>query len=501
MATPAEDELRTIGLPRGAAQEMLRRLETPQRPAPDGAPVASRGLDPDGRPPRSVPPARAAVPDRKESRHSSQGPPEQDILATAALPRQRRPALDPAEKERPLANSRPRSDAGPLPTKPRREQATEEKRAATPPRSSRLPIVPQTELERPLDEPDCSTADLPRSAVHAATRPFQETPGNHAIDVAVPLGEDSGIASVPFVAPSQGRSTLSDTAEDSLTQTPHALSGRESSRWEFPSQAPRGMVPAGRCSAAYDDLIEHTVGWVRSPSTATGAKSTLQFFHNGNRRWADLGEVRRDGVVLGRYTLQAWDANPDGLALEHLKIGFDGEELYVEPLESLNGVYRKLRPHRPEELAPHTRFRIGRHVLEFRLAAPAVEITPTCSSDGEVFQSRVLVPLGFIDVLGPDGRICLSFPVTKHEDGGTRIGRSGPKCDIALTGDEWVSHLHARFWFNGAKCWLEDLESTNGTFLIVNARIPLRRGTTQHPDTGDEILVGGYKLRVIEETA
>jgi hypothetical protein len=152
------------------------------------------------------------------------------------------------------------------------------------------------------------------------------------------------------------------------------------------------------------------------------------------------------------------------------------------------------------ELAPHTRFRIGRHVLEFRLADPPAEIPPLRGPDGEVFQTRVLVPLGFIDLIGPDGRPYLSFPVTKPEDRGTRIGRAGVECDVALAGDEWVSLRHARILPADDKWWIEDLESTNGTFLIIDGRTPLRRGTRQ-PATGDELLVGGYKIRVIGENA
>ncbi len=243
------------------------------------------------------------------------------------------------------------------------------------------------------------------------------------------------------------------------------------------------------------------MGWVAPASTVSGTRSILQFFHNTIGRWSDLGEVRREGNVLGRGTFQAWDANPDGLAREHLRIGFDGDELYVEPLETLNGVYRKLQPHCREPLAPHNPFRIGRHVLEFRSADLPTEIAPLRSDDGEAFQSRVLVPLGFIDLIGPDGRPYLSFPVTKREERGTRIGRAGVECDIALTGDEWVSLRHARIGFSDGNCWLEDLESTNGTFLIIKGRAPLRRGSAQYPATGDEILVGGYKIRVISEQA
>jgi pSer/pThr/pTyr-binding forkhead associated (FHA) protein len=249
-----------------------------------------------------------------------------------------------------------------------------------------------------------------------------------------------------------------------------------------------------------EDEYDRTIAGVLPSSPVTGTRSTLQFFNSEDGRWVDLGKVSREGKVLGRGTFQEWDPNPQGLAEEHIEIGSEGDELYMEPLETLNGVYRRIPPNRREELAPGTRFRIGRHVLEFRLAGPPTEIPPLRAADGEVFQARVLAPLGFIDLLGPNGRPYLSFPVTKREERGTRIGRAGVECDVALAGDEWVSLRHARVFLADGKWWIEDLESTNGTYLIIRGRAPLRRGTTRHPASGDELLVGGYKIRVIEET-
>jgi hypothetical protein len=259
-------------------------------------------------------------------------------------------------------------------------------------------------------------------------------------------------------------------------------------------------TPGAHNSLDRSNASEQTGGWTAPPPVASRTRSILQFYHDAIRRWSDLGEVGREGKILTRDTFRAWDANPGGLTEQHLRLGFEGDELYVEPFETLNGVYRKLRPNRPEELPPHTRFRIGRYFLEFRLADPAAEILPRRSSSGEVFQGRTLVPLGFLDVIGPDARTCLSFPLTKRGEFATCIGRTGLKCDIALTGDDWVSQVHARLWFKRGKCALEDVGSSNGTFLILNGRTPIRRGSSRD-SAADELLVGDYKIRIIEEKA
>ncbi len=44
-----------------------------------------------------------------------------------------------------------------------------------------------------------------------------------------------------------------------------------------------------------------------------------------------------------------------------------------------------------------------------------------------------------------------------------RIGRD-PVCEIQLN-DETVSNQHVRLWFRNKQWWVEDLLSTNGTFL------------------------------------
>jgi pSer/pThr/pTyr-binding forkhead associated (FHA) protein len=228
---------------------------------------------------------------------------------------------------------------------------------------------------------------------------------------------------------------------------------------------------------------------------------TLQFKNVDLNRWADLGEVRPEGQVVGRSTFLKWDPNPESLAEKHVQLAFEGDDLLVEPLPSLNGAYLKLKPHQPVELEPYARFRIGRHVLEYRPAEQARPMNPLCSEEGEVFQSRVLAPRGFIDLIGPDREPYLSFPLTKSDEPGTSIGRGRSGCDIALTGDGWVSSRHARIFFNKEKCLLEDLKSTNGTFLMLNGPTPLRRGSPQSPDAGDVVWVGGYLIRVVEERA
>jgi predicted component of type VI protein secretion system len=213
--------------------------------------------------------------------------------------------------------------------------------------------------------------------------------------------------------------------------------------------------------------------------------------------WHDLEQVRHGQSAFGRDNLSDLLPCVDFLAPEHLLIVNSDDGLFVEGSPTLNGFYQKLPPGRPVELVSGSRFQVGSHVIEFRLPEPADESPALQSEDGEVFVSRALAPLAFLDFIGPDSKPSLSVPLTKLDF--TVLGREGgAHCDIGLAGDPKTSGRHARIVREGGRFLLEDLNSTNGTFLQVNGRTPLRPGREQDPNSGDVLAVGEVLLRVVE---
>ena len=70
------------------------------------------------------------------------------------------------------------------------------------------------------------------------------------------------------------------------------------------------------------------------------------------------------------------------------------------------------------------------------------------------------------------------------------VGRAS-SCQVALADDSYASQLHARIFRKDGRLWLEDLGSTNGTYLnakAVTAPVALRRG--------DRVQVGRTVLEV-----
>lgn len=72
------------------------------------------------------------------------------------------------------------------------------------------------------------------------------------------------------------------------------------------------------------------------------------------------------------------------------------------------------------------------------------------------------------------------------------IGRA-PGCSVALADDTYVSQLHARIYIREGQPFVEDLGSTNGTFVNrarLTETMPLRRG--------DRLQVGQTVLEIVQ---
>jgi pSer/pThr/pTyr-binding forkhead associated (FHA) protein len=81
------------------------------------------------------------------------------------------------------------------------------------------------------------------------------------------------------------------------------------------------------------------------------------------------------------------------------------------------------------------------------------------------------------------------FPV---DSAPVTVGRGGQN-DLVLSGDDFASARHARIERRGDGVWVQDLDSTNGTY--VNGT---RVAGAQRLDTGDLLRVGETDLRVEE---
>jgi pSer/pThr/pTyr-binding forkhead associated (FHA) protein len=182
------------------------------------------------------------------------------------------------------------------------------------------------------------------------------------------------------------------------------------------------------------------------------------------------------------------------VALRHLRFENTSKGLFIQPFESLNGVYRQIT--RPVDLTDGLRFRLGNYILSYRepgVGRPA----ETLVHDGEHLLARDLVARGEVEFLRPDGRPGLRYPLLKA--GATVFGRGGPDSegresyvDILLPNDPKISLRHAQVSFQGPERdqpVLQDLKSKSGTWVQVVDRSPVA--------DGDVFWLGELYMRVV----
>ena len=94
-----------------------------------------------------------------------------------------------------------------------------------------------------------------------------------------------------------------------------------------------------------------------------------------------------------------------------------------------------------------------------------------------------------LTVISPDAMKGMEFAIGSE----VTVGRAGG-CAILLTEDSFVSQLHARVFRREKDIFVEDLGSTNGTFLNgkkVTTPVPIRKG--------DKVQFGRTTLEVVKK--
>jgi hypothetical protein len=159
--------------------------------------------------------------------------------------------------------------------------------------------------------------------------------------------------------------------------------------------------------------------------------------------------------VIGRGLGSLFDA--DGyLSPRHAEIVLNAAGVVVRDTGSLNGVYVKLTD--PEELVDGDIFRIGQELLRFDEIAPPVPLddgTDVMGSPNPGYWGRLALIVG----RDQDGS---AFPLFGDS---VTLGRE--RGDILFPEDGYVSGQHARVSLRDDRVYLEDLNSSNGTFVRV----------------------------------
>jgi hypothetical protein len=135
--------------------------------------------------------------------------------------------------------------------------------------------------------------------------------------------------------------------------------------------------------------------------------------------------------------------------------------LYLFFLRVLRAVWTELREPKPAPVAAEPQM-----VVPPTMAGPPVG-PDTAATKGRGGSERLVV-------LEPPERKGHEFALGEE----LTVGRAGG-CGVSLPDDTFVSQLHARVFRRDGSLYVEDLGSTNGTYLNkkkVTAAVPLRKG-------------------------
>ncbi len=191
-------------------------------------------------------------------------------------------------------------------------------------------------------------------------------------------------------------------------------------------------------------------------------------------------EIAAGQATIGRTQGEFTFPNDEYMQPLHTRLAAESDQLFVEPLPeadtffSLTGSYR---------LQHGEVVCFGNQVLEFRVDEAALaEAAQRGQGLGEL-NAMLHGAVAEFTSLNPDGK---RYPIREQQ---TTWGRT--KATYTFPTDTSMSRSHAKVYYRGADFFIEDVGSTNGTFVLAREKTPVPEGTI--------LSIGGQRLRVFRE--
>jgi|KBSMisStaDraftv2_1062788.scaffolds.fasta_scaffold145803_2 pSer/pThr/pTyr-binding forkhead associated (FHA) protein len=186
-----------------------------------------------------------------------------------------------------------------------------------------------------------------------------------------------------------------------------------------------------------------------------------------------------DQIDIGRTEGDLLFEDPH-LAPRHARIVASLTGRVLTPLETRNGVYVRLRG--PVDLQDGDYLLMGKQVLRFEtVSEPERNVRPAVEHGVVVFGTPVRPPWARLRQITPAGVGRDVFHLARPDMVlGREIG------DIIFSEDEFMSRRHAQVSYRSGRGHLEDLGSSNGTFLRLRGPHGLSSGDLIR--LGDELL-------------
>ncbi len=190
-------------------------------------------------------------------------------------------------------------------------------------------------------------------------------------------------------------------------------------------------------------------------------------------------EMTGDAFDIGRTEGSLNFAEDPYLAARHARILWQGGKPILRPLDGVNGVFVRVTTC---ELLPGDSFLVGKELLRYEPLALEERDPPSLVEHGvRIFGSVPREAWGRLRQLTIAGTARDVWHLTRPE---LVLGRE--EGDVTFPDDEFMSRRHAAVKRVGNKARLEDLGSSNGTFVRVRGDRELKAGDLLR--VGDQLL-------------
>ena len=173
--------------------------------------------------------------------------------------------------------------------------------------------------------------------------------------------------------------------------------------------------------------------------------------------------------IIGRKSEHAVFSRDEFLSPEHASIEISGNSVVIKDLGSLNGTYYRISE--ITELKSGTFLRMGLEVLHFQSLATVAPLHAPAKDGSAVIGSPAGDAWGRLERVSAPDEASFTFLLRNTEH---FLGRE--KGDILFGDDRYVSGRHARIFTDGSAFFVEDLKSSNGTFVRLSGERELANG-------------------------
>jgi pSer/pThr/pTyr-binding forkhead associated (FHA) protein len=359
--------------------------------------------------------------------------------------------------------------------------------------------------------PSAPGAATPASVRNAPAQPIT-APGGSPSNVptapqAQPMGVNTmGVASTMAAMPQPTTPAVTPTPPAGMPRSAPISSAPPPARVAQPAAA-AGVIGAGNGHAVPNDAFAQTIAPTpanldfvqEARNTAARAASsspantqpdmpaapTIQPVHGTlvavNRDGSDRRtiEIAAETFDIGRTEGSLNFADDPYLAARHARLVVQNGKVLLRPLDGVNGVFVRV----PScDLAPGDSFLVGKELLRYEPLGPEERDPPSLVEHGvRIFGSAPREAWGRLRQLTIAGTARDVWHLTRPE---LVLGRE--EGDVTFPDDEFMSRRHAAVKRVGTKARLEDLGSSNGTFVRVRADRELKPGDLLR--VGDQLL-------------